>query len=541
MRVLFASGIDGFCHRYAVLHSAEQLATQGIGSTVRAHTDPRLDGDVATHDVLVLYRVPDGAFVRHVLARARALGRPSVFAVDDLIFDPSLADPPPIRGRADAERRLWHDGVARYRRTLDACDAFLATSAPLVAAAAAAGAHTYLHPAGLSTRELALGDAAASMKATTSDGTVRLGYFSGTATHDDDVATIAPALRNVLRRDSRVRLVVTGPVALDPLLDEYAARIDRHPLVPWPQLPERVAAVDVNLAPLAWDDPFVAAKGAVKYLEAAAVGVPTVASPTAAHRHAIRDGETGLLAADDHAWETALAALIDDAAVRARIGAAARTDVAARFGPTALGTALRAILDDVVARGAGERPSVTALTQAAGAADEVALARRFPGEVARAAREADALPDVAVAATAVTDPLGDGVTLAQPFRVARPGLVRVDVHTITYGQPLDHRLELRLRRGDGTVAARTVVAAAVAPDRDWLALDVPPDATRAGEYVLELRAEGTGRRNALSFGAAPAAGAAPYRLGDRTGAERLALRTFVRDADPARARAQGHH
>ena len=27
MRVLFASGIDGFCHRYAVLHWAEQLAT----------------------------------------------------------------------------------------------------------------------------------------------------------------------------------------------------------------------------------------------------------------------------------------------------------------------------------------------------------------------------------------------------------------------------------------------------------------------------------------------------------------------------------
>ena len=70
MRVLFASGIDGFCHRYAVLHWAEQLATQAVASTVRAHTDPRLAADLATHDVLVLYRVPDGVWVRHLLARA---------------------------------------------------------------------------------------------------------------------------------------------------------------------------------------------------------------------------------------------------------------------------------------------------------------------------------------------------------------------------------------------------------------------------------------------------------------------------------------
>src|SRR5437870_116455 len=93
MRVLFASGIDGFCHRYAVLHWAEQLVTQGIASTVRAHTDPRLAADLATHDVLVLYRVPDGVWVRHLLARARTLGRASVFAVDDLIVDPAVADP----------------------------------------------------------------------------------------------------------------------------------------------------------------------------------------------------------------------------------------------------------------------------------------------------------------------------------------------------------------------------------------------------------------------------------------------------------------
>lgn len=533
MRVLFASGIDGFCHRYAVLHWAEQLATQDVASTVRAHTDPRLAWDLATHDVLVLYRVPDGAFVRHILAQARTLGRPAVFAVDDLIVDPALTDPPPIRGRDADERRLWHDGVARYRRTLEACDAFLATSAPLQATGDAAGTRSYLHRAGLSAREIALGAAARGTSAPRERAVgVRLGYFSGTATHDADLATIAPALRAVLQRHPTARLVVVGPVALAPVLDDCAAQIERAPLVAWPELPARIAEVDVNLAPLVWRDPFVAAKGAVKYLEAAAVGVPTVASPTDAYRDAIRDGETGLLASDVAEWEVALAALIADAARRRRLGDAARADVALRFSPAAQGAALHAILADVVAQ---HRPAAVPAapppTEPPRLADEVALARRFPGEVARAAREPDALPDVARPATTVTAPLGDGVVLAQSFRVGRSGLTRVDVHTVTYGQALDHVLEVRLRRTDGSVAGETVLPAALAPNQDWLALELAPDAgSAAREYVLELRAHGTGAGNALSFGATRASSRDGYVLAGTSADDALALRTFAADA-----------
>src|SRR6266481_2284711 len=231
MRVLFASGIDGFCHRYAVLHWAEQLATQAVPSTVRAHTDPRLAADLATHDVLVLYRVPDGAWVRHLLAHARALGVATVFAVDDLIFEPALADPPPVRAMDPTERRLWHDGVERYRRTLLACDAFLTTTAPLAAAGRDLGRPTYLHRCGLAERELALGAAARRARDEADRGRanrrgVRLGYFSGTGTHDEDFASIAPVLRTVLARHSALTLAIVGQLTLDPTLAGYGGRIE---------------------------------------------------------------------------------------------------------------------------------------------------------------------------------------------------------------------------------------------------------------------------------------------------------------------------
>ncbi|HEY2388370.1 MAG TPA: glycosyltransferase [Candidatus Binatia bacterium] len=525
MRVLFASGIDGFCHRYATLHWAEQLATQGVASTVRAHTDPRLVADLDAHDVLVLFRAPDGAFIRHLLAHARARGRATVFAVDDLIVDPSLPLPAAVRDAPADERRLWLDGVARYRRALEQCDAFLATTAPLGALGATLGKPTYVHHCGLAARELRIG-AAARAAAARHEG-VRLGYFSGTATHDEDLRTIAPLLRALLERHPALGLTIVGPVALDPALAPYAPRVERLPLVSWPVLAERIAAVDVNLAPLAWHDPFVAAKGAVKYLEAAAVGAPTVASPTAAFRNAIRDGTNGLLAGDA-GWDAALSSVITDPGRCARLGAAARADVETRFAPAAQGAALRAFLADVLARVAPARRAATALP---GADDEVALARRFPGEVARAAREPAGLPDLAAAATDVSPALGDGVVLAQRFHATRPGLARVDVHTVTYGLTLDHVLELRLRRDDGSVVGGTTLPAALAPDRDWVSLEVAPEASSDGRhYVLELCANGTGDRNALAFGVTSAAGGEGYRLGDAHGTAALALRTFAADA-----------
>ncbi len=536
MHVLFASGIDGFCHRYATLHWAEQLATQGIGSTVRAHTDPRLAADLDAHDVLVLFRVPDGAFVRHLLAGARARGCATVFAVDDLIIDPTLPPPAPVRAAAADEQRLWSDGVARYRRTLRQCDAFVATTAPLAAVGTALDKPTYVHRCGLAARELRVG-AAARARAAARRG-VRLGYFSGTATHDDDLRSIAPLLRRLLERERALGLTVVGPVTLDPVLEPCASRIERLPIVPWPELVERMAGVDVNLAPLVWRDRFVAAKGAVKYLEAAAVGVPTVASPTDAFRDAIGDDARGILAADDRGWETALSSVIADPTRRARLGGAARADVETRFAPTTQGARLGAFVTDVLApfraaRRAAAAPSPPTL-------DEIALARRFPGEVARAAREPAGLPDLRRDALGTTPPLADDVVLAQRFHVARPGLSRVDVHTITYGLPLDHLLELRLRRDDGSLVGSTTLPAALAPDRDWVALDVAPEASSEGRaYVLELRARGTGARNALAFGVAPLREGDVYRLGDATGRGALAMRTFA--ADPAAEDAAARH
>lgn len=525
MRVLIASGIDGFCHRYGPLHWAEQLATQDIAASVRAHSDPRLAADLEDHDLLLLYRVPDGDWIRHLCGRAAALARPTVFAVDDLIVAPELPDPPLLRRRSDAERRLWHDGVRRYRRTLEAADALLATTEPIAAVGRELGLPTALHRQGVSAIELALGAAARAAPPASVPGRVRLGYFSGTATHDADLATIAAPLAAVLARHPEVELLLVGPVTPPAALAALGERIVRHDLVDWAELPALVATCAASLVPLEWRDSFTAAKGAVKYLEAATVSVPVIASPIPAFRDAVRDGVTGWLAADDAAWAHALTTVVTHPEHAAHVGARARSDAELRFAPAAQGRPLAAFLSSVVAGlRAAKRSRLGRVARS-----ERELAAMYPGEVARAARQPAAQRDAyAAPGTAASAPLGSGQSLTQAFTCHHDGLCRVDLHTVTYGLALDHRLTAVVRRDDGTVAVSRELWAGVAPDRDWLAIELPTETGSAGRtYVIELGARGTGERNALSFTLAATPAAAPYALDGIPAAASLALRAFT--------------
>ena len=212
MRVLFASGIDGFCHRYGVLHWAEQLATQGIASTAWAHTDPRLAADLATHDVLVLYRVPDVAVDpasagarrgarpsdrlrgRRSDRRPRARRRPAAARARATTSDGSGTTASGATGaRSKRLRRVPRDHRADRRRR---------------ARARHADARAALRRVGRRARARSRG---ARRPHASRDRPVRLGYFSGTATHDDDLATIAPALAALLDRHPQVELLLVGP------------------------------------------------------------------------------------------------------------------------------------------------------------------------------------------------------------------------------------------------------------------------------------------------------------------------------------------
>ena len=119
---------------------------------------------------------------------------------------------------------------------------------------------------------------------------VRLGYFSGSAHHDPDFAIVEPALLRLMRDRAGVDLVVGGKIRVSPAFAGFGPRFRYEPFRTYSEYPSMLRALDVNLVPLDTRSDFANARSELKYIEAGAFAVPSVASPTPAYRQAIASG-----------------------------------------------------------------------------------------------------------------------------------------------------------------------------------------------------------------------------------------------------------
>ena len=103
-------------------------------------------------------------------------------------------------------------------------------------------------------------------------------------------------------------------------------RIMRSDMVAWQRLPVEIAEVDINLMPLE-DTFFHLCKSENKWMEAAFVGVPTIASFNDEIARATHDGCDIVLCRDTREWEDALERMIEDAGYRKRIAENAHDNV----------------------------------------------------------------------------------------------------------------------------------------------------------------------------------------------------------------------
>ncbi|RME50086.1 MAG: glycosyltransferase, partial [Caldilineae bacterium] len=350
--VYFISGCKaGTTFEYRILQKQEQLAAHGIHSVARQDLtggERLLLREVAAHDILYLYRIAYSPLLESLIAQARALGIPVIFGTDDLVFEPEeVRHVDPVRAMGDEEAALYYEGVWRYRRTLLASDAVITSTGYLADRARTLGKPAFVHRNGLSGWMITEADKRMQQSpARPADGKIIIGYGSGTATHRKDLAEAAEGLARVLARHPHVELHIVGALhpgddpALPDELRPFAGRIRHRPAVPWRDWLAVQRTFDINLAPLEAGNPFCDAKSEIKYTEAAIVGVPTVASRTAAFEFAIRDGETGFLAGNTDEWAAKLEALVTDASLRRRMGEAARADVLARYAPETMGQQL---------------------------------------------------------------------------------------------------------------------------------------------------------------------------------------------------------
>ena len=125
---------------------------------------------------------------------------------------------------------------------------------------------------------------------------------------------------DALHRHRGAELWLGGHLPVGAFERRHSSRVRRLPFLHWLELPRALRDVDVNLAPIDPSSRFNQAKSAIKWLEAALVRTPTIASPTQAFADVITDGGTGILASSPDEWTRSIRYLLDDAEARLRMG-----------------------------------------------------------------------------------------------------------------------------------------------------------------------------------------------------------------------------
>lgn len=347
--VAFLSGDAGSVSEvYRVRHPLGFLREAGITAEAAPLDDlAAVAGRFAGARLLVLFRTPWTPGLDALVERARAAGAAVVYDVDDLVFEPEIGTVDYVDGLRHVEpqdRPAYRERVHLNRRALELADGAVLSTEYLAGRVRALGKPAWVLPNGADPAMMAAAGRAAALPRP-ADGRLRLGYASGTLTHQKDFAVAVPALARLMAARPEVTLTLLGSVLVEefPALAPFAGRLELRPPVPHERLLDEVRRFDVNLAPLEADNPYCAAKSELKYLHAGLLGVPTVASATPPFRAAIVHGRTGYVAEDDGAWFAALDALAGDAALRHRIGDAARMAATAAFGAPAKAAATVAL------------------------------------------------------------------------------------------------------------------------------------------------------------------------------------------------------
>ncbi len=240
--------------------------------------------------------------------RLRDRSRRLLYDVDDAV---------PYRDSAHGAKLSSMRSV-RFERLVGLADRVIAGNPYLAGLAKGARLPPLVVP---TTVEVAQGPAAAGP----SGGTVVVGWIGSKATlsyleaHAAELAALVSTGRSV-----RLRVVADVVPTLPPgIAVEH---------VPWSEAgeAEALAGMHLGFAPLP-DDPWTRGKCGFKILQMLGAGRPVVATPVGVQAEQVRHGETGFLGSGSTELLESLMRLVDDPALRARLGAAAREDVRARW------------------------------------------------------------------------------------------------------------------------------------------------------------------------------------------------------------------
>jgi hypothetical protein len=341
------------CRHYRVEQKLEQFTRLGIAvDCIEMRDAAMLRQALPALDFLIIYRLPTTPVLLDIVSEARRVGLPLLYETDDLLFDadafPGQREDYPAGFSAEeyAELQIL---PPMYLHAMALCDRVITSTPALMQRARDMLGHdrVAVHANGLGQRHQLAAAQAAKVICGTKDGTrtgLKLFYGSGTKAQQSDFATLADqVLVPFLAAHPDASLTVAGEVELPQGLLPYTPQLETLASQSLEGYWAALAEADVFLVPLA-RNAFNDCKSAIKWLEAANLGVMTVASRTPAFDAMIKSGTDGFLCAGPDEWRTALELLAAEPQKAGKMGALARSRAQADFSAERLDQSLTAIV-----------------------------------------------------------------------------------------------------------------------------------------------------------------------------------------------------
>ncbi len=319
--VLFITGGVGDSATYRAWNQAEELSLHNIPADTTLQDDPFLLRYADKFQVFVFHRTLFTPKLGKMIQKIKDQKKLIIFETDDLVFDPKYIQATDFYQNKMSyfEKKQYEKGVGEEILNDPYISVCSTTTTYLKKILESYGKKVFLSTNKINLAELEVAEEINSKPEKNYDK-IRIGYFSGTMSHNKDFATITKPLFQIMEKYPQVELVLVGPLEIENALNKFQDRIIQSELVSRKKHYLNLANIDINLAPLETDNPFCDSKSELKFFEAGIVKVPTVAVQNETFSSAIQDGMDGFLAQTENEWFLKIEKLILDKKLRKEMG-----------------------------------------------------------------------------------------------------------------------------------------------------------------------------------------------------------------------------
>lgn len=187
----------------------------------------------------------------HSLRSGARQAKKIIFDIDDLVYDPQyLTYMDYYQKMTETEKRLYKNGVCGeiladpYVRDCTTATEYLAQKLRDW------GKNVQVIKNRLSLKDQKWALTILKNRKHRNDDQIRLGYFSGTRSHDKDFEIITEPLLKVLAKFKDAQLVIVGPLNSNSRFKNFKEQFIRLPFVSRKKHFENISNIDINLIPL---------------------------------------------------------------------------------------------------------------------------------------------------------------------------------------------------------------------------------------------------------------------------------------------------